>query len=515
MAMLDPYVGPWTRREAAHLLRRSCFGATSAEIDRAVTDGLPATLATMIAPLPAPVPPVDPRTGQTYVTGTYDQMMSAYYNRVTKAWWIERMLLQPVSLQEKLVLFWMNHFVTEMEAVQNPQYCYAIQDYLRINAFGNFKHMVRDITLMPAMLRYLNGNTNTVGNPNENYARELQELFTIGKGAEVGPGDYTNYTEQDVREAARVLTGWRDARLTGETTFNFRQHDTGDKRFSGAYGNRTIAGRSGADAGTAELNDLVDMIFDQDETSRYVIRRLYRWFVNSDIDDDIEREVIRPLALTFRQNGFVVGPILRTLFASTHFHDDAMHGCALKSPADFIIGLLRSIGSYALPTDALQRYQFCNNIVTALAAQQMDPGSPPNVAGWPAYYQVPDYYRIWLNTATLPLRNGYTDQLIIGRRGGLGLFDSIAYVRSIPDANDPYLLVDEVNMRLFAVEFTNERRTALVKDVLQNGAPDYEWTTEWEGFLADPDNAMMRSRMKTKLDGLFRYLFRMAEFQLL
>ncbi len=103
----------------------------------------------------------------------------------------------------------------------------------------------------------------------------------------------------------------------------------------------------------------------------------------------------------FRQNGFAVGPVLQTLFASAHFNGDAMHGCVLKSPADFIIGLLRSIGNYTLPTDALQRYQFFNSIVIALAAQQMDPGSPPNVAGWPAYYQVPDYYRMWLNTATL------------------------------------------------------------------------------------------------------------------
>lgn len=515
MALLDQYTGPWTIAEAQHLLRRATFGATSAQNAVVVTDGLATSVDKLLAPQPDPAPPIDPNTGQTFVTGAIDLTMSFRYRALIKTWWVDLMTTQPPSITEKLTLFWMNHFATEMTAVGHPQMVYQLLAYLRKNALGDFKSMARQVTIEPAMLRYLNGNTNTKGNPNENYARELQELFTIGKGAERSSGDYTNYTEQDVREAARVLTGWRDQRNSLAPLFNPNQHDTGSKQFSDAYQNRVIQGRTGPTAGDAELDDLIDMIFDQTETRRYIVRKLYRWFVDSDITPEIETNIIVPLGELLYQTNWNVVPVIRKLLLSEHFYASDIRGAVLKSPADMVIGLLRSF-TWPVPTNVTQRYQLFQSVATTLAALQMDPGEPPSVAGWEAYYQTPDFDRLWLNTATLPLRNGYTDAIIFGQRGrGGGIFDSIAFVRSIPNVSDPYSLVDGVVNRLFAVPISESLRRTLVIEVLQQGGRDYEWTEQWEDFIADEANAGKRAALKTKLDLFFRYIFRMAEFQLL
>lgn len=516
MALLDAYNGPWTEAEAAHLLRRTTFGCNPQQTAQAASLGLTATLDALLKVQPAPEPPVDPTTGNTFVTGTIDLTggNAGRYRAYIKAWWADLMVTRQPSITEKLTLFWMNHFVVEGVAVGHPQILYNYMAYLRSTALGSFKAMARQVTIEPAMLRYLNGNTNTKGNPNENYARELQELFTIGKGPERASGDYTTYTEQDVREAARVLTGWRDARQTLTTVFNAAQHDTGDKSFSTAYGNRIIKGRSGADAGNAELDELIAMIFDQQATRYYIVRKLYRWFVDSDITADIEKNVIVPLGDLLHASSWNIGPVLRKLLMSRHFFSDDIRGAQLKSPADFVVGLLRSI-SYQPPSDVEQRYAAGTSLANSLAALQMDLCDPPSVAGYDATYQGPDYDRLWLNTATLPLRNGATDVTIYGQRGRGATFDSIAYVKSIPNASDAYALVDTVVQRLFAVPISKDMRKTLVIDVLQQGGRDYEWTEQWEEFIANEQNAAGRTALKTKLDLFFRYIFRMAEFQLL
>ncbi|MBU3741029.1 MAG: DUF1800 domain-containing protein [Candidatus Kapabacteria bacterium] len=516
MALLDAYTGPWTEAEAAHLLRRTTFGCNPQQTAQAASLGLTATLDALLKVQPAPEPPVDPTTGKTFVTGTIDLTGGnpGRYRAYVKAWWADLMATQPPSITEKLTLFWMNHFVVEATAVGHPQILFTYLAYMRSNALGNFKGMARQVTIEPAMLRYLNGNTNTKGNANENYARELQELFTIGKGPERASGDYTTYTERDVREAARVLTGWRDARLTLQTTFLATQHDTGDKQFSASYGNRIIKGRSGADAGNAELDELIAMIFDQQATRYTIVRKLYRWFVDCDITPDIEQKVIEPLGDLLHASDWNVTPVLRKLLMSRHFFSDDIRGAQLKSPADFVIGLLRSI-SYQAPTDVQQRYAAGTSVANTLTALQMDLCEPPSVAGYDATYQGPDYDRLWLNTATLPLRNGATDVIIYGQRGRGGIFDSIAYIKSIPNASDAYALVDTVVQRLFTVPVSTDMRKTLVIDVLQQGGRDYEWTQQWEEFLANEQNVANRNAVKAKLDLFFRYIFRMAEFQLL
>lgn len=562
MASLKRYAGTWGRREAAHLLRRASFGATNAQIDKAAADGLTATLKTLLTatpPLPHPQYLPDgskwvPDAGQVWTktvtvgdvanpaasTGYDISRGSGLYNGFTKTWWTRNMIHAPVSIHEKLTLFWSNHFATEMSVVQNAIHSFNLLAYLRANAFGNVKDMARRVTLDAAMLRYLNGNVNTKGSPNENYARELQELFTIGKGPEVSQGDYTTYTEQDVKAAARVLTGWRDfgqrdlVLTQGDrdlrdneprtppifpdnpnVVFVANQHDTGDKQFSARYGNRVIKGRTGYAGALEELNELLDMIFEQPATAEYIVGKLYRWFVNSAITDDVRRDILKPLATELVQSGYVIAPVLERLLASEHFFDLALRGCQLRSPADILIGSIRAVPNLVV-TDKTQENRFYQNLAGILAGMQMDLNEPSSVAGWEAYYQAPDYDRMWLTTATLPLRNGFTDALLTNQNalGRKPIIDTPEFVKGLPDPDDSLKLVDTINEIFFAVPFTENQRMQLAEEVLMNGGRYYEWTDVWQAFASNPSNTQARNAVKTNLDRLFKYMFRMAEFQL-
>jgi uncharacterized protein (DUF1800 family) len=563
MASLTPYSGPWTRREAAHLLRRAGFGATLADIDASVKGGMQSTLKSLFTPLPTPVPPVNtddnskwvPDAGKVWTstfvlsdqndpsTQTAYNLVKgpAFYNGLTKMWWTRQMINSPATVHEKLTLFWSNHFATEMTPVQHGILSFELLAYLRANAFGNVKSMARRVTFDAAMLRYLNGNVNTKGSPNENYARELQELFTIGKGPEVSQGDYTTYTEQDVRAAARVLTGWRDfgvrdlvipagdrdyrdnqpknAPVFPDNTnavFVPAQHDTGDKQFSARYGNRVIKGRNTVQGAIAEVDELLDMIFEQSATAEYIVLRLYRWFVSSEVTDEVRRDIIKPLAADLRSNNYVVGPVLQKLLGSQHFFDEALLGGQLRSPADMVIGLLRAIPTWRSILDPSLESRFYGGVATALAQQQMDLNEPPSVAGWEAYHQSPDFDRIWLSTATLPLRNGFTDALLVNNNalGRKPILDAVAFVKQLADANDSLRVIEQLNEIFFAVPFTEATTMMLAEEVLMNGGRYYEWATLWNAYIADPTKTTAFNAVRTPLDRLFRYLFRMAEFQL-
>ncbi|NQW30258.1 MAG: DUF1800 domain-containing protein [Ignavibacteria bacterium] len=517
MGKLDAFSGPFTRRHAAHLLRRLSFGATNAQINQAVTDGLTKTINSLFAPLPTPPNPIDPATGVTWVGLPYDPMKGAnYFNNITKNWWVELMINQPPSIREKLTLFWSNHFATEMIVVGQPQFSYDMHIYFRANYLKNFKTMAKDVTLMPAMLRYLNGNTNTKGSPNENYGRELQELFTIGKGPEISQGDYTTYTEQDVKAAARVLTGWRDDRLTGKTIFNPNKHDTADKQFSVRYQNTIVKGLNTAQAGDTELNAMLDMIFKQNATSEYLVTKFYRWFVSSEITETVITEIIQPLAQQLRNDGWVVEGVLRKLFASNHFYDAEVIGCQLRSPADFTIGLVRASSTFVPPTDASLKDRFYNFFVTNLSSQQMNLNDPNSVAGYEAYYQTPSYYRLWLTTATLPIRNGTSDAMLLNNNAlnKQPVLSSPNFIKALgAEISDSYVLVRTLNEIFFASEFTEAQVNQLANEVLNDNQPDYTWTLNYSAWLAAQTPANF-SLVRIMADRLLKYMFRMAEFQL-
>ena len=523
-AGLEAFAGPWDSGAVYHLLRRTIFGPQRSEVVSCVSNSLDGTIDLLLQDQQPPPPPIDPAAGQTWTEKAFDSTNDGKYQGYLTAWWMGLMAAQGISLREKMVLFWHNHFVSEYSTVPDSRYMYRQNVLFRQYALGNIKDLAQAVTRDPAMLMYLNGSRNRGdGNnvPDENYARELLELFTVGKGPQVGPGDYTNYTEQDVKAAARLLTGWRttgyrDAQGTPVGSyFDPARHDAKDKDFSAAFQNTRIVG--GTD-GLRELNDLVDMIFRQAETARFLCRKLYRWFVYYDIDPVVEGLVIEPLADVMRRSNYEVKPVLDALFRSAHFFDPANRGCMIKNPVDLVAGAYRTL-EIPLPSPSSQAsayYSLLSSLRRTAATLQMDLMEPPDVAGWPAYYQSPDFHRRWINTVTLPARWKYTDSLVSGISAGGTRYaaDPIALARQASNPADPYVLAGELAANLFAIETTATQKEYLVRRVMMADLPDYEWTAIWVAYTQDPNNSQKRSAALTKLSTLLRFMLRMAEYEL-
>ena len=519
---LAPYTGPWGRAQAAHLLRRCLFGPLRAEITAAAGSNLTAVLNGLLTPAAAPpAPPLNVSTadtsvpiGQTWTAQIFDQNFEGVRRASLRDWWLGLQLGQGTSLEEKMTLFWANHFVVALNTINDARMGYEYVRLLRQHALGNVKQLAKDVTVTPAMLRYLNGNQSAVGAPNENYGRELLELFTVGKGPLIGPGNYTTYTEADVQAAARVLTGWRDLSAPLGGYFTASRHDATTKVFSAAFGNATIAPN-----GATEYQNLVDLIFQQAETARFLVRKLYRWFVYYLIDAQVETDIIQPLATLLIANNFNIAPVLRALFSSQHFFDPLNVGCLIKSPLDFTVGLLRQMEVVFPPaSNPTVQYGMWNYANVLTSVQQQTLGDPPNVAGWVSYYQTPQFHELWINAVTLPRRNQATD-LFIGPgyiRSGLKIgIDPVALVQTFPTAtgSDCNLLIAEFVQLMVPIALT-VNQVAFLKSALLPGLPDFEWTVEWQQFLAAPTNVAKRAAVTTKLQAMLRALMGLAEYHL-
>ena len=259
------------------------------------------------------------------------------------------------------------------------------------------------------------------------------------------------------------------------------------------------------------------MILAQPATATYIVGKLYRWFVNSDLNEDVVQHIITPLATELSAN-WQVEPILRKLLSCDHFYDNAMIGSQLRSPADLVIGSLRTFTTYTIPSTSAfaERFRFLQMAVNAMAAQQMVLLDPPNVAGWQAYYQTPGYYTEWFSSATLPLRNAYTDTLPTQMRIGTTrsyLLDTLEFIKTLQSPDSSLDMIKEINELFFALPFAEATVMKLAEDVLMDGGRYYEWSTVWNDYLTNP-NAANKQKARTSLDRLFVYLFRMAEFQL-
>ncbi|KAA9333116.1 DUF1800 domain-containing protein [Hymenobacter busanensis] len=520
-AGLAPYTGPWTKVQAAHLLRRCLFGPTKANIATATASSLTQVLNGLLTAPAAPAPPVNVSAtdtsvpiGQTWTTQAFDQNFEGVRRASLRSWWLGQ-VLQGSTLVEKMWVFWHNHFVIEFSDINDARYGYQYAALLRQHALGNIKQLAKDVTVTPAMLRYLNGNQSTATAPNENYGRELLELFTVGKGPLIGPGNYTTYTEADVQAAAKVLTGWRDNATTQQGYFTASRHDTSTKQFSSAFQNRTIA-----NAGDQEYKALVDLVFDQAETARFLVRKLYRWLVYYIIDATTEQNVIVPLAQQLQQNGYNVAPVLRTLLESEHFFDSVNTGCYIKSPLDFTLGICRQLEIPMPPaSNPAVQYSVWDYLNSTTSLQQQYLGDPPNVAGWAAYYQTPQFNELWINAVTLPRRSQFSDLMVSTNgttRSGFKLVaDPVAFVESLPPATaeDPNLLIQSLVDLLMPFPLT-ANQLAFLNDTLLPGLPDFEWTTEWWDYLAAPTNTTKRNAVATKLRALLKVMLSQAEYQL-
>ena len=550
VAGLTPYAGTFDKEQITHLLKRTMFGATKADVDFFTGKTLTETINTLLT-APAALTDdklplnyygtvangVDPNVtfGSTWVYSPENGNLNGQRRTSIKAWWGAQMMNQTRSIFEKMVLFWHNHFSTEIVDTTALMFFKHLA-LLRANALGNFKTLTKEVTLDPNMLRYLNGYLNRKTAPDENYGRELQELFTVGKGPN------SKYTEDDVKAAAKVLTGWsirnvvdpqNPAQYKWESYFTPVNHDTTPKVFSAFYGNKTITTpvtNTQADA-SAEIDAMLDMIFATNETAMYVCRRIYRFFVYYDIDATVEAEVITPMADIFRQANYDIKPVLKALFSSEHFFDVAQKACLIKSPIEFAVGLVREFNMVfpttitTLETDLPVLYSAWYTIVgdrnNGAATQGQNIGDPPNVSGWYAYYQVPVFHEAWINTDTFPKRLRFSDQFMITSTGlgvGNNKFLKVDFVKFTDsfgtDAEDPNTLITRALEILYRVTPTQAMLTYLKMTILLDGqVTDHYWTDAWLAYKSSPTTTNFNI-VNTRLQKFYTFIVRNPEYQL-
>jgi len=286
-----------------------------------------------------------------------------------QAWWMERMMTTPRPLQEKMTLFWHGHFATSAQKVQSSTQNYQLNHLFREHAAGNFKQLTTAVGQSGAMLRYLDNVQNVKQHPNENWARELMELFTMGVG---------NYTEDDIKESARAFTGWTQA--GGDFRFDESKHD---------FGKKTFLGRTGDFDGW----DIIDIIFEQPVTAEYIARELWTYFAYEKPDP----ELVKSLANVLRENDYELQPMLQAMFSSRAFYSDKAMGTQIKSPVQYVIQLAAHLDLDTPPYLAMARS-------SAQLGQALF--YPPNVKGW-------DGGRAWINANTLLQRYNMSRSLIV------------------------------------------------------------------------------------------------------
>ncbi len=520
MASLNPVTGTLGRRRSAHILRRATFGPNKSYINLYAGRTANQAMAELFQATTVPAAPAD-----------FENF---------KGWWVGQMLNSGRSIVEKMVFFYHTHFTTKEEIVGSRRALFHQNQLFRYYALGNFKELTKKICLDNAMMVFLNGRDNDRNNVNENFGREFLELYSIGKGLQIGAGDYTNYTEQDVKEAARVFSGYRNDEefltidpITGIPASYVRNdggtvataHDAGVKTFSQAFQNTTIQPNTlvGEDATVAatldELDQLLNMVFNQDETARHICRKLYRFLMYYEITPEVEQDIIGPLATTFRNNNYDILPVLQQLFQSEHFYDsdnaivqDDSHAAIIKSPLELAVGTLRYYG-VALPASGTQAFydSIDNGILAPMNLQGMNLLEPFEVAGYPAYHQNPDFHRNWISHNQLARRYQYMAQLMSSMDNFGFQLDAVAYVENnISDPSNGQVIVQELIDDLLPEIITTVRFDYFLNDILLDSLSMANWTTEWFAYQGSNDDSAVR----TQLESLFNALMQSPEYQL-
>ena len=530
IAGLETYSGNWDFQMAAHLLRRTTIGPTIEEINESVEDGLDKTIAKLLDESGSNIqPPINYQDeedsevplGSTWINA--ERRVNDFKRRNSySAWRIEQILdkTKSISIRENMVLFWQNHFATEATVINDARYTYYMHEKFRKNFLGDFKQLVKMVNIDPAMLIYLSGEYNVKDAPNENYARELFELFTIGKGPIDGEGSYTYYTEADIWEASKILTGWRVKRnQRGEERQYFTEdrHDSSLKTFSEKFGKRTISPN-----GDKEHEDLIDLIFENDRVSEFICEKIYRWFVYYVINDEVSEKIIKPLAKTLRDNNYRIKPVIDQLLRSTHFYEVYIRGAVIKNPISFSLGFLRQFNlSGVEELDVYEKYYFWKARHSNISDQGQSILDHPNVAGWPAYYQEPLYHEYWITSVTLPIRTSHIKYYLSNNGVRASQTDNNVRVKANPlnlietfdKPEDIVAIVERLCEWLLPVqnEISEELKNDLVNSVVGNNSNI--WEDEYTDFINDPDEEKKESLNK-KLRSLLKEICLMPEYYL-
>lgn len=545
---LSAYSGVWTISEAAHLLRRTQFGFKVADVEALVSQGMQNGVNSLLnftnTPPSPPVNYYEPTTADEnglaygsdwtqnfFATNSVGGDTNRARTKALAAWNLAQCINQELNIREKMSLFWY-HFIpidfTVVRISQNQycgtnsaRICYDYMKFFRANCLGNFKVLIRNMATQPAMMYYLNNQANSKTAPDENFAREVMELFTLGKDP------LSQYTQDDVIQAAKVLTGWRVKNLNTvapTTTYDDALHDKTTKTFSPFF-NTTVINGTGAN----ELDAFIDMIFSKSTVvSEYICRRLYRFFVYYDIDTNIETNVITPLAQIFVNNNWDILPVLDTLFKSQHFYDMANRGAYIKSPFDLVIGSLRTFNINSTVSDATNynaQYNIWDNFNSAyLLPMEQTMGAIPNVSGWNAFYQQPSFHEYWINSTTTQKRFSFFSSIFNGFNktyNGLTTrieVDVIAWVKQFPNATcaNPDLLVDQCVKYLLPVDLSITFKNNLkIQNLLSNQTDNNYWTSAWNNYIGNPMNTTYTNVVKTRLKSLLVTITQLAEYQLM
>ncbi len=455
-ATLSPYVpsggDPWNTSKIKHTYRRLAFGANITQID----DALPLEPSNFIDTLVDTafnLPPTPAPFWANYVVSDFTDFETEN-NQYVFDWRIQTGNdLITENLRGRLAFFWMNHFVTELESVFYAPYMFQYYNKMQVNALGNYKEFVRSIGIDNNMLLYLNGFENTNNDPNENYARELYELFTLGEG--------NNYTQNDIIETARALTGYNHWSEPGaDIYFDVSTFDNSNKTIFGQTGNWGY-------------DDVIDLLFAERSTeiATHICRKLYKFFVSPDVDSVIELEIIEPLGQTLIDNNFELVPMLKQLFKSEHFFNERALGVVIKSPMDIIFNFVTD-GNFFYNDAIIDAFLY----YAGLMGQEIY--DPPDVSGW-------QRDETWINSSTLTGRWELM-QIYIGFLFDNGFeFTLVDLARDLSnDSNDPEfitrVMVDHFVPKTLHTATDYDTATDIFKwEIPQNYYDDGTWNLSW------------------------------------
>lgn len=541
MASLDPHTGILGQKNARHLLRRASFVYHRSLIDQYAlltpNQGLNLLLSTSTPLVNLPYDPLPTSAPDGFWTES-TALATSFANQgrkggIVAGWWWYNAINSP-NLKYKLSHFLSTCFTVEIGGSASATDFY---DYIRLllyYSYGNYKTLAKKMTMNNNMLYYLNNTANTKTAPNENYAREFLELFTIGKGPQIGVGNYTTYTEADIVQAARVLTGFR--RMSARTVIDpdtslpkgynvYTYHHTSPKTFSSAFNNTVISAATNDVGMDTELNDFVNMVFNQQATAKNICRKMYIYFVKGTITPEVETDIITPLALEFYNNGYEIAPIIRKLLESKHFYDlddsdptNETIGGIIKSPLNQISEICTYLKA-TIPNPNTNAYDYYYKFWSLFVYNSYFTGSnmmifdPENVAGHPAYYQAPDFDKNWISATNLISRYRLGESLLDGINRISGNATIIAKINIslvvrdgniITVANDPYILTSELCNALFAQNPDANRVNYFMSTFLLQGMASFYWTNAWDDYIATGVNTVVESRLKLLVTNILR-----------
>jgi len=455
-AELIPYTptsqNPWDTAKAKHIYRRLGFGAKQSDVDAALSLNPGGFIDTLVDTAAGQPPTPAPSWGYWSFSDYTDYIPEGAQQAID--WRVQTVNdFMSEDLRGRLTLFWMNHFVTEYGSYEHAPYLFQYYNTIQIHALGNFKEFLRAIGINSTMLIYLNGFENTNVNPNENYAREFYELFTLGEA--------NGYTQNDILETARALTGynhWDDYRA--EIYFDNSTFDDGEK---------TIFGQTGLWG----YDDVIDILFQEkeNELAFYICEKLYRYFVSPSVDEFIEQNIIQPLSDVFIANNFEIVPVLKLLFKSEHFFNERALGVIIKSPYDVILGFIKE-------TEFFYDDELADGLVyyTELVGQELY--DPPDVSGWQGDES-------WINSSTLIGRWQLLElylAYLYDNDSGTSFIDLARNLSS--DSNDPYYITEVVidhfmSKKLFTIEDYEVATDIFKWDIPQNYYDEGLWNLSW------------------------------------